>query len=85
MKLVSGRALGRKESESERWAVHMIVKTLGSAWLLLEIRWQKGRQADRLCTCTRRLPTFLAGPSNFLSLPYAICSKNSIRGQHLSS
>jgi hypothetical protein len=66
MKLLSGWTVGRKESESERWAVHMIVKTLGSAWLLLEIHWQKGRQADRLCTCTRRLPTFLAGPSNFL-------------------
>jgi hypothetical protein len=51
MKLVSGGAVGRKESESERWAVHMIVKTLGSAWLLLEIHWQKGRQADRPCTC----------------------------------
>jgi hypothetical protein len=48
---------------------HMIVKTLGSACLLLEIRWQKGRQADRMCTCTHSLPTFLLGPSNFLSLP----------------
>jgi len=50
MKLVSGSAVARKESESERWGVHMIVKTLGSAWLFLEIHWQKGRQADRLCT-----------------------------------
>jgi hypothetical protein len=64
--------------------VHMIVNTLGSARLLLEVHWQKGRQTDRLWTCTRRLPTFLASPSNFLSLPYAICSKTSIRGQHLS-
>jgi hypothetical protein len=22
----------------------------------LEIRWQKGRQADEICTCTHRLP-----------------------------
>jgi hypothetical protein len=34
------------------------VKTPGSACLLLEIRWQKGRQADRMCTCTHSLPTF---------------------------
>jgi hypothetical protein len=47
----------------------MIMKTLGSACLLLEIHWQKGRQADKLCTCTHCLPTFLAAPSNFLSLP----------------
>ncbi len=26
---------------------HMIVKTLASACLLLEVRWQKGRQADK--------------------------------------
>jgi hypothetical protein len=45
------------------------VKTPGSACLLLEIRWQKGRQADRMCTCTHSLPTFWAAPSNFLSLP----------------
>jgi hypothetical protein len=41
---------------------HAILKTLGSACLLLEIRWQKGRQANSL-------PIFLASPSNFLSLP----------------
>jgi hypothetical protein len=33
------------------WLVaHMIVKTLGFACLLLEIRWQKGRQADSIWT-----------------------------------
>jgi hypothetical protein len=47
----------------------LFMKTLGSACLLLEIHWQKGRQADELCTCTHCLPTFLAAPSNFLSLP----------------
>ncbi len=41
-----------------RWGARTIVKTLGSACLLLEIRWQKGRQADRMCTCTHSLPTF---------------------------
>jgi len=44
-------------------------ETPGSACLLLEIRWQKGRQADRMCTCTHSLPTFGAAPSYFLSLP----------------
>jgi hypothetical protein len=55
---------------SYRWVAHMIVKTLGSTYLLLEICWQKGRQADKMCTsCTHCLPTVLAAPSNFLSLP----------------
>jgi hypothetical protein len=35
--------------ESKRWGTHTIAKTLGSACLLLEIHWQKGRQADRMC------------------------------------
>jgi hypothetical protein len=30
------------------WVTHMIVKTLASACLLLEIRWQKVRQADKM-------------------------------------
>jgi len=62
------------ESERERWGrTEMIVRTLGSACRLLEIHWQKGRQASKTCTCTHSLPTFLAAPSNFLSLPKAIC------------
>lgn len=41
------------------WLVaHMIVKTLGSACLLLEIRWQKGRQADKICFSLGSLPRF---------------------------
>ncbi len=49
---------------------HMIMKTLASACLLLEIRWTTGRRhADKMRTCTHSLPTFLAAPSNFLSLP----------------
>jgi hypothetical protein len=51
------------------WVAHMIMKTLDSACLLLEIRWQKGRQADKMRTWTHSPPTFLAAPSNFLSLP----------------
>jgi len=51
------------------WVAHMIMKTLASACLLLEIRWQKGRQADKMRTCTHSLPIFLVAPSNFLSLP----------------
>jgi len=35
----------------------------------VEIRWQNGRQADKMRTRTHCLPTFLAAPSNFLSLP----------------
>jgi hypothetical protein len=31
-----------------RWVAHMIVKTVGSACLLLEIRWLKGRQASNV-------------------------------------
>jgi hypothetical protein len=59
---------------SYRCVADMIVKTLGSTCLLLEICWQKGRQADKMCTCTHCLPTFLAARSNFLSLPSkAIC------------
>jgi hypothetical protein len=58
--------------QNSRRFVHMIVKTLGSACLLLEIRWQKGRQADQMCTCTHCLPTFLPAPSNFRSLTQAI-------------
>jgi hypothetical protein len=40
MKLVLGRAVGRKESKSERWGVHMIVKTLCMAapWVPLAER-----------------------------------------------
>jgi hypothetical protein len=45
----------------------MIVKTLASACLLLEIRWQKARQADKMRTCTHTLPTILDASSNFLS------------------
>jgi len=40
---------------------------------LLEIRWQKGRQADQMCTYC--LPTLLGAPSNFLSLTQAILLK----------
>jgi len=43
------------------------------ACLLLEIRWQKGRQADKICTC---LPIFWAAPSNFLCLPSRQFVKN---------
>jgi hypothetical protein len=53
----------------------MIVKTLGSACPPLDILWQKGRQADKMCTCSRCLPTFWAAWSNFLSLTMAICYK----------
>jgi hypothetical protein len=42
------------------------------ACLLLEIRWQKGRQADQMCTSAHCLPTFLAAPFNFLSMTRAI-------------
>jgi hypothetical protein len=54
----------------------MIVKTLASACLFLEIHWQKGRQADKMRTWTLSLPTFLAAPSNFLSLPSTEFLKN---------
>jgi hypothetical protein len=54
----------------------MILKTLASAFLLPEIRWQKGRQADKMRTCTQSLHTFLAAPSNFLSLPSIQFLKN---------
>jgi hypothetical protein len=53
----------------------MIVKTLASACPLLEVRWQKGRQADK---CAHSLPTFLAAPSNFLSLPSTQFLKNGL-------
>jgi hypothetical protein len=43
------------------------------ACLLLEIGWQKGRQADQMCTSAHCLPTFLAALSNFLSMTQAIC------------
>jgi len=33
------------------WVENVIMKTLASACLLLEIRWQKGRQADKMRTC----------------------------------
>jgi hypothetical protein len=49
---------------------------MGSACLLLEIRWQKGRQADKMCKFTHCLPTFLAAPSYFLSLPSRQFVKN---------
>jgi hypothetical protein len=55
---------------------HIFVKTLGSACLPLEIRWQKWRQADKMCTCTHSPPAFLAAPSNFLSLPSTQFVKN---------
>jgi hypothetical protein len=45
----------------------MIVKTLASACLLLEIRSQKARQADKMRRCTHTLPTILDASSNFLS------------------
>jgi len=61
---------------SKFWVAHMIVKTLASACLLLEIRWQKGRQADKISPCTHSLPTLLAPPSNFLSLPSTEFLKN---------
>jgi hypothetical protein len=54
----------------------MIVKTLASACLLLEIHWQKGRQPDKMHTCTHSLPTFLATPSTFLSLSSTEVLKN---------
>jgi len=41
---------------------------MGSACLLLEIRWQKGRQAGRQIKCAHSLPTFLAAPSDFVFL-----------------
>jgi hypothetical protein len=40
--------------------LHMIVKTLDFACLLLEIRWQKGRHVDKMCTCTHNLTTFFS-------------------------
>jgi hypothetical protein len=46
------------ETRGERWVAHMIVKTLASACLLLEIRWQKGRQADFPCCCFNSLNFF---------------------------
>jgi hypothetical protein len=51
--------------------------------LLAEFCW---RQPDKMCTCTYSLATFLAAPSNFLSLPSTtICYKNnSIHGKQLS-
>ncbi len=51
--------------------------------LLAEFCW---RQPDKMCTCTYSLATFLAAPSNFLSLPStAICYKNnSIHRKQLS-
>jgi hypothetical protein len=53
--------------QNSRRFVHMIV--MGSAYLLLEIRWQKGWQADQMHTLSA---TFLPAPSNFLSLTQAI-------------
>jgi hypothetical protein len=53
------------------WVTHMIVKTLASACLLLEIRWQKARQADKMRTCTHTLPTILDASSNFLSQDFS--------------
>jgi hypothetical protein len=68
------RVIDGRESEYKRCVAHMIMKTLGSACLLLlEIRWQKRRPADKMCTCSHCLPTCLAAPSNFLSLTQAIC------------
>ncbi len=58
------------------WVPHMIVETLASACLLLEIHWQKGKHADKMCTCTHSLATFLTAPSNFLSLPSTEFLKN---------
>jgi hypothetical protein len=57
-----------------RWGAHMIVKALGSLPACsLKSAGRKGRQAHKMCTCTHCLPTFLATPSNFISLPLAIC------------
>jgi hypothetical protein len=70
---------------SYRCGAHMIVKTLGSTCLLLEICWQKGRQADKMCTCTHCLPTFLAADLIFSPCPLRQFVKtNSIHGKHLS-
>ncbi len=49
--LLPKRRERERERERERWVVHMIVKTLASACLLLEIRWQKGRRADAHIVC----------------------------------
>jgi hypothetical protein len=54
----------------------MIVKTFASASLLLEVGWQKGKQADKMRTCTHSLPTFLAALFNFLSLTSTQFLKN---------
>jgi len=35
---------------SKFWVTHTIVQTLASACLPLEIRWHKGRQADKMRT-----------------------------------
>jgi hypothetical protein len=49
---------------------HMIVKTRGSLPACsLKSAGRKGRQTHKMCTCTQSLPTFLATPSNFISLP----------------
>ncbi len=47
----------------------MIVKTLASTCLLLGIRWQKERQADKMRTCTHSLPSFLAAHLIFSPCP----------------
>jgi len=53
---------------------------------LLEIRWQKGWQAGRRIKYPHHsLPTFLAAPFSFFSLPLAVCFfLNFMHGQHLS-
>jgi hypothetical protein len=46
-------------------------------WVLpaCSLKSASGKGGGRIkCACTRRLPTFWARPSNFLSLPLAICS-----------
>jgi hypothetical protein len=68
-----------------RWGARTILKTLGSGCLLLEIRWQKGRQADRICTYRHSLPTFELLHLIFSPCPLGNLLKNiSIHGKHLS-